>query len=144
MVFCWGTFSLFCWPELNIFHASLAMSFSTVASQVINIVIVILFESVIGHEASMIVVNVGVSSWTIHMIMESLCGASTHGISCDLLWCKASLLWSETTSMGLHRGEIPSCISSHVETDVCVPTCAIGVVYSSRSCLRNDAAHFVS
>ena len=120
------------------------MSISAVATQVINIVIVILLESVISHEATMIIENVGVSTGAIHMIMESLCGASTHSISCDLLWCKAGLLRSETTSMGLYRGEIPSCISSHVETDVCVPTCAIGVVYSSRPCLRYDAAHFVS
>ena len=144
MVFCRWSFSLLSWSELKIFHTSLAMSISTVATQVVNIVIVILFIPVIGHEATMIIENVGVSTWAIYMIMESLCGASTHGISCELLWCKASPLGSKTTAMGLHRGEIPSCISSHVETDVCVPTCAIGVVYSSRSCLRNDAAHFVS
>ena len=38
------------------------MSISAVATQVVNIVIVILFIPVIGHEATMIIENVGVST----------------------------------------------------------------------------------
>ena len=92
----------------------------------------------------MVVVDIGVSASAIDMIMQSLGGASTHGIFRELLRGETSLLWRKGTSMSLLGGEVTCSVSSHVETDVCVSACAVGVVDSGGSCLRDYAAHFVS
>ena len=144
MISCWGSSCLLSGPELNIFHTSRTMGICLITSQVINIVVVILLEPIVRHESTMIAINISVSTWTIHMIMESFCGASSHGIFGYLLGSKTSLLWREATWALLLRSEVTSSVPSHVKADVCVPACAICVVYSGLPCLRNYAAHFVS
>ena len=61
------------------------MRIAMVTSQVLNVRVIVFLEAVVSHEASMIGVDVSVSSCAIDMVMQSLWWTSAFASSCDML-----------------------------------------------------------
>ena len=71
------------------------MCLSVVSAQVFNVRVMIVLETVVSHEATVVAVNVSISASTIGMVVQSLSGTTTCASSLHMLWCKTCSLWTE-------------------------------------------------
>ena len=71
------------------------MCVRVVTAQVLYVRVIILLEAVVSHEATVVVVNVSISSGAIDMVVQSLCRTATCSSSLHILWSETISLWTE-------------------------------------------------
>ena len=89
----------------------------------------------------MIAVNVGISTCTIDMVVQSLGWTAAWASFLNMLRSKSSSLWGENPTLGLLGWEVTASVAAHVEVYVCVSASAVCVVDPGGSRFSQNAAH---
>ena len=96
-----------------------------VASQVLNVRVVVLLEAIIGHESTVVGCDVSVSSSAIVMIVQPFGWTAACTSSCNCLWSVALFFAWECTCPCSRGSEVTRCVSALVVGDVCVSTTSV-------------------
>ena len=71
------------------------MCIASVAAQVANESVVVLLPAIIGHESTVVAVDVGISSGTIGMVVQLFDGTAVHASFCHILRRKPGFIRSK-------------------------------------------------